>query len=392
VRSPFGSEQEAFRFVLQVLLVLIAIVLAATLGPTWLAVAVPAVLLCALAARATQLRMRKLRGLVSPIKMAPPHVGGPNERRILIVANDTLGEESLLGEVERLGSKPGTHVLLLAPAVISAGARLSGAVDGPLDQARTRMTAALQRIGNERVLGGEITDANPLDAIEDAFTMFTPDEVIVSTGWEPSADGLEPQLAGLARERFAVPVRHLVFDSGAGAREPSLDVEARYRRESGETAARQFGFRALAGAGILAAVLMSAGALIHSTERSEARTASKAVAEQIAGLPAVAKAVTLSVIPEYKPGPEGEKHDAFTTTEFAIRAGQPQTLKIDNTDSVPHSITAPGAHLNIVLMPGTHTYTLAIKQPGRYLWFCTYVCDEWAMEHPGYMSGYITVS
>jgi len=44
------------------------------------------------------------------------------------------------------------------------------------------------------------------------------------------------------------------------------------------------------------------------------------------------------------------------------------------------------------VMPGTHTYTLLVKQPGTFLWFCTFVCDEWAMEHPGYMSGYITAS
>jgi len=392
MRSPFHSEQEAFRSLLLAVLALIAILLASTLGPTWLAVAVPAVLVCALAVYLTRLRMRKLRGFVRPIKMAPPHVGGPNERRILIVANDTLGEESLLAEIERLASVPEARVLLLAPAVITSGARLTGAVDGPLAEARTRTKAALLRVRSERVVGGEITDADPMEAIEDAFATFAPDEVIVSTGWEPSADGLEPQLAILARERFAVPVRHLVFDRGSVAREPGMDVETRYRRESGEVAARQFGLRVLAGVGILAAVVMSAAALIHSSEKSEARATARAAAEQIAGLPAVASSVTLSVVPEYKPGPEGEKHDAFTVTEFAVRAGQPQKLTIDNTDTVPHSITAPGAQVNIVVMPGTHTYTLEVKQPGRYLWFCTFVCDEWAMEHPGYMSGYITVS
>ena len=60
--------------------------------------------------------------------------------------------------------------------------------------------------------------------------------------------------------------------------------------------------------------------------------------------------------------------------------------------TVPHSITAPEAGVNIVVMPGTHTYTLLVKQPGTFLWFCTFRCDEWAMQHPGYMSGYITAS
>ena len=79
-------------------------------------------------------------------------------------------------------------------------------------------------------------------------------------------------------------------------------------------------------------------------------------------------------------------------TEFTVRAGQPQALRIDNTDTVPHSITAPEAGVNIIVMPGTHTYTLLVKRSGTYVWFCTFVCDEWAMEHPGYMRGVINVA
>jgi plastocyanin len=391
VRSPFHSEQEAFRFVLLVILGLLPIVLAAVLGPTWLALVVLAVVLGALAVRVAQLRMRKLRGVELPVKMAPPHLGSAAERRVLVVANDTLSEEALLSEVERLASVPSTHVLLLVPALISPGARLTGAVDGLLDQARGRLKTALDRVGHDLVVAGEISEADPLEAIEDTFATFAPDEVIVSTRWERAASGLEPRLAGLVRERFAVPVRHLVFERGSGAQEPDKDTEARYRDEFGEAAARKFGLKALAGAGILAAVLMSTVALVQSSERQEARVASQAAA-QAAALPPVAKVVALSVVPEGKRGPEGEKHDEFTVTEFAVRAGQPQALKIDNTDSVPHSITAPEAGVNIVLTPGTHTYTLLVKHPGSYRWFCAFPCDEWAMQHPGYMAGSISVS
>jgi len=392
VRSPFHSEQEAFRFLLLLILGLLPVVLAAALGPTWLALAVLAVVLVILAARVAQLRMRKLRGLALPVKMAPPHMGSAAERRVLVVANDTLGEEALLREIERLACVPDTHLLLLVPALISPGARLTGAIDGLLDQARVRLKTALDRVGHGLVVAGEISEADPLQAIEDTFAIFAPDEVIVSTRSERAASGLEPRLAGLVRERFAVPVRHLVFEPGSAAREPNRDTEARYRHEFGDAAARKFGLKALAGAGILAAVLMSMVALVQSSERDEARAASQAAAEQIAALPPVAKMVVLKVIPEGKRGPEGEKHDEFTTTEFVVRAGQPQELRIDNTDEVPHSITAPEAGVNIVVMPGTHTYTLLVKQPGRFLWFCTFRCDEWAMQHPGYMSGYITVS
>jgi len=392
VRSPFHSEQEAFRFVVLVIVAVLPVALAAVLGPAWLAFVVLAVILGAVAVRVALSRMRKLRDVELPVKMAPPHVGSAAERRVLVVANDTLGEEALLCEVERLACVPRTHVLLLVPALISPGARLTGAVDGVLDQARVCLKTALDRVGHQLVVAGEISEADPLQAVEDTFATFVPDEVIVSTGWERAASGLEPRLAGLVRERFAVPVRHLVFEPGAAAQEPDRETEARYRRESGQAAARNFALKALVGVGIAAALLMSMVALVQSSERDEARAASQAAVEQASALPPVAKLVVLKVIPEGKLGPEGEKHDEFTQTEFTVRAGQPQELRIDNTDTVPHSITAPEAGVNIVVMPGTHTYTLLVKQPGRFLWFCTFRCDEWAMEHPGYMSGYITAS
>ena len=389
MRSPFRSEPEAFRSVLLLILALIPIVLAAALGPTWLVLVLLVVVIALLVARASQLHLRKLRGLEMPVKMAPPHVGPASERRVLVVANDTLGEDALLGEVERLAGAPDTRIFLLVPALITGGARLTGAVDGLLARARARLATALDRVGHPGVVAGDVSSADPLQAVEDAFTTFAPDEVIVATRWEQPASGLEPQLAGLVRERFAVPVRHLVFDPGSDAREPDQSAEAKYRRESGQTASRMFGLKALAGAGILAALAISLVAFVQSSERDEANAASKAAAEQAAAMPKVATTVTLSVIPEYKPGPEGEKHDAFTTTDFIVHAGQSQTLTIDNTDDVPHTITAPGAGVNIVIKPGTHTYALLVKQVGRYLWFCALPCDEWAMEHPGYMSGYI---
>jgi plastocyanin len=392
VRSPFHSETEAFHFVLLLIVALIPIVLAAALGPTWLAVLVLVVVVAALAMRLAQLRMRKLRGLELPVKMAPPHVGSASERRILVVANDTLGEEALLSEVGRLAAEPGTHVLVLAPAVISTGARLTGAVDSRTDQAHLRLKGALERVGNESAVNGEVSEADPLQAVDDAFATFAPDEVIVSTRWEHAGGGLDPVLAGLVRERFAVPVRHLVFEPGSAAREPDRASEARYRQRSGEQASRRFGMRVLAGTAVVAALLISLVALIQSNEREQERATAQAALARAAARTPVAEVVDLTVSPESKLGPEGEKHDAYTITEFNVHVGQPQELRITSTDNVPHSITSPGAGVNIVVMPGTHTYTLLVKHAGTFLWFCDFQCDEWAMQHPGYMSGYITAS
>jgi hypothetical protein len=250
--------------VLLVIGALLPVALAAALSPAWLALVVLAVVLGALVMRMAQLRMRKLRGLELPVKMAPPHLGSASERRVLVVTNDTLGEEALLSDVERLASVPGTRVRLLVPALISPAARLTGAVDRLLDQTRVRLKTALDRVGRDHFVAGEISQADPLEAVEDSFATFAPDEVIVSTRWERGAGGLEPWLAALVRERFAVPVRHLVFEPGSPAQEPDKDTETRYRYEFGYAAAKRFGLNVLAGVGILAAVLAAIVVLLPS--------------------------------------------------------------------------------------------------------------------------------
>jgi len=159
----------------------------------------------------------------------------------------------------------------------------------------------------------------------------------------------------------------------------------------------------LAGLGIVAAVMMSLVALANSGQRIEVAASAPAAMHQAGAAASIseasvaaAKVVDLSVIPSYKIGPDGKKHDAFTKTEFAVKVGQPIKLTIDNTDNQPHSITSPTANVSITAMPGTHTYTLVVSKPGKYMWFCAYPCDSdangWAMTHPGFMSGYITAT
>ncbi|HEY7961613.1 MAG TPA: hypothetical protein VID29_06810 [Solirubrobacteraceae bacterium] len=159
--------------------------------------------------------------------------------------------------------------------------------------------------------------------------------------------------------------------------------------------------QALAGLGIFAALLMSIIALTRSGTASSTGMMSPvaarvATAQTAAPAAAPAKTVALKIVGSYRKGPEGKLHDAFTTTDFAVKVGQPLTLRIDNTDDVPHSITSAVAGVNIITQPGVHTYTLLVKSAGRFEWTCMLPCDSdaggWAMTHPGYMSGYITAS
>lgn len=109
----------------------------------------------------------------------------------------------------------------------------------------------------------------------------------------------------------------------------------------------------------------------------------------VSGAPAVQPVVYLSVAPGVKPGPDGQLHDAFSVTDFTVHAGQPVKLVISNTDEVAHSINSPGAGVNIIVRPGTHTYTLIVHSKGSFEWFCGMPCDPYSMSHFGYMRGRI---
>jgi hypothetical protein len=158
----------------------------------------------------------------------------------------------------------------------------------------------------------------------------------------------------------------------------------------------------LGGIGVVLALLLSILALTKSADRNTVTITSGvapvATSSTPSGTPGTlpTKTISLKVIPGGRLGPDGIKHDYFTKTEFAAKVGQKLDLTIDNTDEGEHSITSPEIGVNIIVKPGVHTYEIVVKEKGRFSWFCVIPCDDtangWAMQHAGYMSGYITAS
>ena len=62
---------------------------------------------------------------------------------------------------------------------------------------------------------GEVGDADPLQAIDDALRTFGADEIIISTHPEGRSNWLERGIVDSARQRFTVPITHVVVDLGA---------------------------------------------------------------------------------------------------------------------------------------------------------------------------------
>lgn len=145
----------------------------------------------------------------------------------------------------------------------------------------------------------------------------------------------------------------------------------------------------LAGLATILVLIISASVAVGGVQNRAPRAPAEVV--HVSGA-TFASTVYLSVSPGVKPGPDGQLHDAYSQTTFYVHAGHPVKLVIDNTDNVPHGIVTPMANVNIVVRPGTHTYTLLIDKPGTFKWNCSFPCDPYSMTHMGYMMGTIVAS
>jgi GABA permease len=153
-----------------------------------------------------------------PIQQVPaPHP--TDERRILVVANETVAGGELLNEIRRRANGSRTALFVVTPALNTQVKVWTSDEDGARAAAQERLDAslaALHMAGLEAK--GEVGDVDPLLAIEDALRTFAPDEVIISTHPEGRSNWLERDVVAHARERFALPVTHVVVDLDAERR------------------------------------------------------------------------------------------------------------------------------------------------------------------------------
>ena len=126
---------------------------------------------------------------------------------------DGGGTEAPRGCQARRRRPPGPGARRLAGAQLAAPAlrlrRGQRAPEGP----RSGWTAASRR-SRTRVstARGEVGDADPLQAIEDSLRTFGADEIIISTHPEGRSNWLEKGVVSGAKQRFTVPITHVVVD------------------------------------------------------------------------------------------------------------------------------------------------------------------------------------
>jgi hypothetical protein len=211
VKNPFRSEADAYRFVWLSLGALLLIALASWIN-RWLGLAV------FLAEAVVAAWWVFFRGEPEqPERVASPaHAEG--ERRILVIANETVGGRELLRTIARKSEGVAEKVLVVCPALNTPLRHWVSDEDEARAAAQARLERSLEALRAQGVdAEGEIGDGDPLQAIEDAVRTFAPDEIVISTHPEGRSHWLERGVVDRARERFDVPLTHVVVDLEAEA-------------------------------------------------------------------------------------------------------------------------------------------------------------------------------
>jgi len=223
VINPLRSEAEAFRFLIGTIAYFAAIAIASVAGG-WEA-GVPVFIV--LSAAAVVWWMRARRAERAPRTRPLPHAEG--DRRILVIANETVGGGPLRDLIHERSEGVGEDVLVVTPALNSPLRHWTSDEDNARAAAQKRLDASLERLRSLGVQArGQVGDSDPLQAIEDALRTFGPDEIILSTHPEGRSHWLERGVVDKARERFAVPITHVVVDLEA---ETANESPARAPRE-----------------------------------------------------------------------------------------------------------------------------------------------------------------
>jgi GABA permease len=211
MESPFRSEAAAFRFLL-ITIGAFALIVVAGLVNNWLGLAV--FLLLSAGAVWIYLRQRGER----PPRQHVAHLSPPDEHRVLVVANETVGGEELMKEIGELALAGQTRFHVVCPALNSRLKTWTSDSDEAREAAQRRLDTTLGRLAEVGIEAtGEVGDLDPLVSIEDAIRAFHPDEIVISTHPVGRSNWLERGVVTAARERFDLNVTHVVVDLDAQA-------------------------------------------------------------------------------------------------------------------------------------------------------------------------------
>jgi hypothetical protein len=209
VKNPLRTEAEAFRFVIVMAILFAAVALAGVLGGRWVALGVFLALGLGIG---VGIYMKSDPKVVEPAVWDRRRAAG-DPKRILVVANETVAGRALRGEIVHRTEGTEADVFVVCPALNSRLRHWTSDEDRARADAQERLHISFAALAEEGVEArGEVGDDDPMQAIEDALRTFGADEIIISTHPPGRSNWLERDVIVRARERFDLPITHVVVD------------------------------------------------------------------------------------------------------------------------------------------------------------------------------------
>ena len=149
-------------------------------------------------------RIRSSAGDV-PVEHLVAGPGGPDEKNVLVIANETVVGEPLLAKIrERAEAGPASFLIMSPQSDPTAG-------DHP--EAERRLKRALAQLRGEGIdVHGQVAHPDPFSAAMEAVHDERVDEIIVST-FEPLKSGwLRGDVVERLRKETGLPVEHVVVE------------------------------------------------------------------------------------------------------------------------------------------------------------------------------------
>jgi hypothetical protein len=213
MHNPLRSEADAFRWIVVIGIGCASVVALTLLTRPAIGVAWATALIGFGVGIAWRSSRGTLRGNVQVSR------GGDGKRRVLVVANQTVGGQALLREIQNRTRGVRSEILVVTPALVgSRAAHWSSDVDEAIELARQRQELSLQALQEAGLRArGQVGDSEPNVAIEDALRQFPADEIIISTHPPHRSRWLERGVVERARDEIELPITHVVVDLEAEA-------------------------------------------------------------------------------------------------------------------------------------------------------------------------------
>jgi hypothetical protein len=123
--------------------------------------------------------------------------------RTLVVANQTIGGEPLIGLLRGKAHESPHSFIVIAPQ--------GGSDEEAGEDAHQRLAHTLQRLHDEGLdATGQVMDPDPFTAIQNALQFYAVDEIVISTFPSTRSGWLRSDLVGRVQASTSKPVEHVV--------------------------------------------------------------------------------------------------------------------------------------------------------------------------------------